>query len=69
LILISTGVIFFERLRLKAEAKEKMTKLMEMNPTTAKLIMPMERLETVAVEDFKKLEINYKCLNGDQVTY
>ncbi|WP_034551081.1 heavy metal translocating P-type ATPase [Carnobacterium funditum] len=65
LILIFSGAHFLEDYA-EGRSKREMTKLMEMNPTTAKLIMPDGKTETVAVEDLKVGD-QLQVLNGDQV--
>ena len=65
LILIFSGAHFLEEYA-EGRSKREITKLMEMNPTTAKLILSDGKTKTVAVEDLKVGD-HLKVLNGDQV--
>lgn len=65
LILIFSGAHFLEEYA-EGRSKREITKLIEMNPTTAKLIMPDGNTKTVDVEDLKVGD-HLRVLNGDQV--
>ena len=65
LILIFSGAHFLEEYT-EGRSKREITKLIEMNPTTAKLIMPDGNIKTIDVEDLQ-IGDHLKVLNGDQV--
>lgn len=65
LILIFSGAHFLEEYA-EGRSKREITKLIEMNPTTAELIMPDGNTKTVDVEDLKVGD-HLQVLNGDQV--
>jgi len=65
LILIFSGAHFLEEYA-EGKSKREITKLLEMNPTTARLILPDGSIQTVDVDELKvgdKLQVQ----NGDQV--
>lgn len=65
LILIFSGAHFLEEYA-EGKSKREITKLIEMNPTTAKLILPDGSTQTIDVEELK-IGDHLQVLNGDQV--
>lgn len=65
LILIFSGSHFLEDYA-EGRSKREITKLLEMNPTTARLIVDEDQIEIVDVEDLKVGD-HLQVLNGDQV--
>ncbi|MDC3423976.1 cadmium-translocating P-type ATPase [Aquibacillus sp. 3ASR75-11] len=65
LILIFAGAHFLEDYA-EGRSKREITKLLEMNPTTARLIMPNGNIEIVEVSELKVGD-QLQVLNGDQV--
>ncbi|MGG3854988.1 heavy metal translocating P-type ATPase [Caldifermentibacillus hisashii] len=65
LILIFSGAHFLEDYA-EGRSKREITKLLEMNPTTARLIMPDGNVKTVDVSELKVGD-QVQVLNGDQV--
>ncbi len=65
LILIFSGANFLEDFA-EGKSKREITKLIEMNPTTARLIMPDGKTKIVDVNDLKVGD-QLQVLNGDQV--
>ena len=65
LILIFSGAHFLEDYA-EGRSKREITKLLEMNPTTARLIMPDGNIEIVDVSELKVGD-QLQVLNGDQV--
>lgn len=65
LILIFSGAHFLEEYA-EGKSKREITRLIEMNPTTAKLILPDGSTQTIDVEELK-IGDHLQVLNGDQV--
>lgn len=65
LILIFSGAHFLEDYA-EGRSKREITKLLEMNPTTARLILPDGNIKTVSVEELKVGD-HVQVRNGDQV--
>ena len=65
LILIFSGSHFLEDYA-EGRSKREITKLLEMNPTTARLIVDEDQIEIVDVEDLKVGD-RLQVLNGDQI--
>ena len=65
LILIFSGAHFLEEFA-EGKSKREITKLLEMNPTTAKLMVPDGTIKVIGVEDLK-IGDQVQVLNGDQV--
>ncbi len=65
LILIFSGAQFLEHY-VEGRSKREITKLLQMTPTTARLIMPNKHTQIVEVKDLKVGD-HLQVLNGDQV--